>query len=463
MTKADLVENVYLKTGFSKKESAEIVEMVFDLMKNTLENGTAYLICHTGPVLGYGSVIDEFVRRLVDDAPELARIDTLPNAADIKSDIAALAADRPAMYMVDSDKGITNLHVPSDVIIDASMPAAIRSSGKMWGPDGKLHDAKMVIPDRCYAGIYQEIIQYCKDHGAFDVTTMGNVSNVGLMAQKAEEYGSHDKTFEIRADGKVTVTDDDGNVVMEHEVHEGDIWRMCQTRDLPIRDWVRLAVSRARATGAPAVFWLDPYRPHDAELIKKVERYLAEHDLEGLDIQRMSQVRAMRYSLERIIRGVILGSLIMLSIAFFLRSVSYSRLLFVIFGITSVIALSTGRLAARRMLRRSMRKGAASVRVLFVGNTGMRGRLEETFRETPGLGDDIEIERSDWILGFAGKSLDNPPAQQWKVRKDGGYFDQFTGATITPRAVVKAVHNTLLYFTTHKQEILAADGKPDHE
>ncbi len=205
-----------------------------------------------------------------------AKIANLPAAQrdEIEADLAAVYDARPQLAMVDSDKGITNLHVPSNVIIDASMPAAIRTSGQMWGPDGTLHDTKMVIPDRCYAGIYEEIMQNCKEHGAFDVTTMGNVCNVGLMAQKAEEYGSHDKTFEIAANGSVTVVDEDGNVLMEHAVSAGDIWRMCQTKDLPIRDWVKLAVTRARATGSTAIFWLDENRAHDRNLIGKVKTYL---------------------------------------------------------------------------------------------------------------------------------------------------------------------------------------------
>jgi isocitrate dehydrogenase len=234
-----------------------------------------------------------------------AKIADLPDykRGEIEADLQSVYEHRPPQAMVDSDKGITNLHVPSNVIIDASMPAAIRSSGKMWGPDGKLADAKMVIPDRCYAGIYQEVIDYCKTHGAFDVRTMGNVCNVGLMAQKAEEYGSHDKTFEIPSDGTVTVTDADGNVVMEHAVHAGDIWRMCQTKDLPIRDWVKLAVSRARATGSAAVFWLDENRAHDRNLIGLVKEYLAEHDTEGLDIRIAAPVEAMRQTLERVGAG----------------------------------------------------------------------------------------------------------------------------------------------------------------
>ena len=190
-------------------------------------------------------------------------------------------AKGPKLAMVDSDKGITNLHVPSDVIIDASMPAMIRSSGKMWGPDGKLHDTLAIIPDRCYAGVYQATIEFCIEHGAFEVSTMGSVSNVGLMAQKAEEYGSHDKTFQIEGDGSVRVVDASGNVLMETAVETGDIWRMCQTKDAPIRDWVRLAVSRAKATGVPAIFWLDSQRAHDANLIAKVNEYLKQHDTDG--------------------------------------------------------------------------------------------------------------------------------------------------------------------------------------
>jgi isocitrate dehydrogenase len=234
-----------------------------------------------------------------------AKIATLPEQQRkaIEDDIAAVYKTRPELAMVDSDKGITNLHVPSDVIIDASMPAALRSSGKMWGPDGKLHDTKAMIPDRNYAGIYQQVIDFCKKHGAFDVATMGNVSNVGLMAQKAEEYGSHDKTFEIAANGTVRVSDADGNILLEHRVEKGDIWRMCQTRDLPIRDWVRLAVKRARDTGQPAIFWLDKNRAHDANLIDKVNTYLQDHDTSGLDIQIMSPADAMAYTLKRVKAG----------------------------------------------------------------------------------------------------------------------------------------------------------------
>ena len=233
------------------------------------------------------------------------KIASLPDdkRTEIEADIQAVYQTRPELAMVNSDKGITNLHVPSDVIVDASMPAALRSSGMMWGTDGKLHDTKAMIPDRCYAGIYQEVFTFCKQHGAFDVTTMGNVSNVGLMAQKAEEYGSHDKTFEISNKGTVRVSDDMGNSLMEHPVEKGDIWRMCQTKDLPIQDWVKLAVNRARATGQPAIFWLDKKRAHDANLISKVKTYLKDHDTTGLDIQIMSPVEAIRFTLERVKAG----------------------------------------------------------------------------------------------------------------------------------------------------------------
>jgi len=210
---------------------------------------------------------------------------------------------RPELAMVNSDKGITNLHVPSDVIIDASMPAAIRSSGKMWGTDGKLHDTKAMIPDRCYAGIYQATIDFCKKNGAFDPANMGSVSNVGLMAQKAEEYGSHDKTFEIPADGNVRVTDTSGAILLEHTVEKGDVWRMCQTKDIPVQDWVKLAVTRARLTGQTAIFWLDENRAHDIKLIAKVERYLKDHDTSGLDIQIMSPFAATEFTLARVKAG----------------------------------------------------------------------------------------------------------------------------------------------------------------
>ncbi|MES9964205.1 MAG: NADP-dependent isocitrate dehydrogenase [Candidatus Sedimenticola sp. 20ELBAFRAG] len=234
-----------------------------------------------------------------------AKISGLPDdkRSEVEADIQAVYESRPELAMVNSDKGITNLHVPSDVIIDASMPAALRSSGQMWGPDGKLHDTKAMIPDRSYAGIYQEVFTFCKKHGAFDVSTMGNVSNVGLMAQKAEEYGSHDKTFQIPTDGTVCVLDHAGNTLLEHKVEQGDIWRMCQTRDLPIRDWVKLAVNRARLTGNTTIFWLDENRAHDRNLIEKARRYLQDHDTSGLDIQILSPVEAIRATLQRVKDG----------------------------------------------------------------------------------------------------------------------------------------------------------------
>ena len=234
-----------------------------------------------------------------------AKIKTLPadQQAAIEADIQALYSKQPPLAMVNSDKGITNLHVPSDVIVDASMPAMIRDSGKMWGADGKLQDTVAMIPDRCYAGVYQAVIEDCKQHGAFNPATMGTVPNVGLMAQAAEEYGSHDKTFQIAADGVVRVTDEAGNVVLEHAVETGDIWRMCQVKDAPIQDWVKLAVNRARASSTPAVFWLDSGRAHDRQLIEKVNRYLKDHDTSGLDIRIMTPVEATKFSLERIRAG----------------------------------------------------------------------------------------------------------------------------------------------------------------
>lgn len=234
-----------------------------------------------------------------------AKIENLPadKKAEVEADIQAVYQSRPRLAMVDSDKGITNLHVPNDVIIDASMPAAIRASGKMWGVDGKMHDTKALIPDRCYADVFQQTIDFCKKNGAFDVATMGNVSNVGLMAQKAEEYGSHDKTFILKESGRVKVLDSAKNVLIEHSVEKGDIWRMCQTKDAPIQDWVKLAVNRAKATGQPAIFWLDEKRGHDANLIKIVNNCLKDHDTTGLDIQIMSPVDAVKFTLDRVKKG----------------------------------------------------------------------------------------------------------------------------------------------------------------
>jgi isocitrate dehydrogenase len=234
-----------------------------------------------------------------------AKIQSLPESerAAIEADLKAVYESRPAMAMVDSNRGITNLHVPSDIIIDASMPAALRTSGKMWAPDGELQDMKAIIPDRSYAGVYQEVIDFCRTNGAFDPSTMGSVPNVGLMAQKAEEYGSHDKTFEVAADGKIAVVDSDDNTLLEHSVAEGDIWRMCQVKDAPIQDWVRLAVSRSRLSNTPVVFWLNEERAHDSELIKKVNSYLPNHDTDGLEIHIMAPDAATRFSLDRIKQG----------------------------------------------------------------------------------------------------------------------------------------------------------------
>ena len=235
------------------------------------------------------------------------KIATLPQSKqeEIKRDLHACHEHRPELAMVDSAKGITNFHSPNDIIVDASMPAMIRNGGKMWGADGRLKDVKAVMPESTFARIYQEMINFCKWHGAFDPRTMGTVPNVGLMAQQAEEYGSHDKTFEIPEDGVANITDiNTGEVLMSQDVEEGDIWRMCQCKDAAIRDWVKLAVNRARNSGMPVVFWLDAYRPHEAQLITKVKMYLHEHNTTGLDIQIMSQVRAMRYTLERVVRGL---------------------------------------------------------------------------------------------------------------------------------------------------------------
>jgi isocitrate dehydrogenase len=256
------------------------------------KHGKLFAELGVNPNNGLGSVYD--------------KISSLPRSKreEIEEDIQACYAARPEMAMVDSVKGISNLHVPSDIIVDASMPAMIRSSGQMWGPDGKQKDTKAVMPESTYARIYQEIIDFCKTHGAFDPTTMGTIPNVGLMAKKAEEYGSHDKTFEIAEHGTMRIVSSDGTVLSEHEVETGDIWRACQTKDAPVRDWVKLAVTRARQSSTPAVFWLDPERPHDMQLQIKVKHYLLEHDIHDLDIQVMSYNEAIRWSMERQIRGL---------------------------------------------------------------------------------------------------------------------------------------------------------------
>jgi isocitrate dehydrogenase len=289
----DILFSVHLKATMMKVSDPILFGHVVEafLPKVFEEHGVALAEAGLSPTNGLGAILNG--------------LDALPDdqAKAVREAVEQGIADGPRLAMVDSDRGITNLHVPSDVIIDASMPAMIRTSGHMWGPDGEEHDTLAVIPDSSYAGVYQAVIDDCRANGAFDPATMGTVPNVGLMAQKAEEYGSHDKTFELGAAGTVTVTDSDGNVVFEHTVEPGDVWRMCQTKDVPIRDWVKLAVGRARETGVPAVFWLDEDRAHDAQLIAKVKQYLPEHDTDGLTIEIMAPAEATTYSLERIRKG----------------------------------------------------------------------------------------------------------------------------------------------------------------
>lgn len=289
----DVLFSVHLKATMMKVSDpiifGHVVKVffkdVFEKHATTLENIGA------DPNNGLGSVMNSI--SALDDNKK----------TEILADIEACYANGPDLAMVNSDKGITNLHVPSDVIIDASMPAMIRTSGRMWNKDGKPQDTKAIIPDRCYAGIYQATIDFCKANGAFDPTTMGSVSNVGLMAQKAEEYGSHDKTFEVPGNGTMKVSDSNGNTLLEHAVEEGDIWRMCQVKDAPIQDWIKLAVNRARATGNTAIFWLDETRAHDAEVIKKVNQYLPNHDTSGLDIRIMAPAAACTFSCETVKAG----------------------------------------------------------------------------------------------------------------------------------------------------------------
>ncbi|MEU3602373.1 NADP-dependent isocitrate dehydrogenase [Streptomyces sp. NPDC006798] len=287
----DVLFSVHLKATMMKVSDpivfGHVVRAFFP--KTFAEHGPALAAAGLSPNDGLGTV--------------LKGLETLPGGDAIKASFDAELAEGPALAMVDSDKGITNLHVPSDVIVDASMPAMIRTSGHMWGPDGKEADTLAVLPDSSYSGVYQAVIEDCRANGAFDPATMGSVPNVGLMAQKAEEYGSHDKTFEIAAEGTVRLVDTAGTVVLEQPVAEGDIFRACQTKDLPIQDWVKLAVTRARASSTPAVFWLDETRAHDARLIAKVGEYLAQHDTEGLEIKILSPVEATKFSLERIRRG----------------------------------------------------------------------------------------------------------------------------------------------------------------
>ncbi|HDZ3770024.1 TPA: NADP-dependent isocitrate dehydrogenase [Vibrio cholerae] len=302
--------------AFFEKEiaDAKAQDLLFSLhMKATMMKvsdpvifGHAVKVYYKAVFDKYGQLFDQLGVDVNNGLGDVyAKIQSLPEAqrAEIEAAIQAVYATQPALAMVDSDRGITNLHVPSDVIVDASMPAMIRTSGQMWGPDGKQKDTKATIPDRCYAGVYQTVIDFCKQHGAFDPTTMGSVPNVGLMAQKAEEYGSHDKTFILDAEGVVRVIDEAGKVLLEQSVEAGDIFRMCQVKDAPIQDWVKLAVTRARASNTPAVFWLDPARAHDAELIKKVNQYLPNHDTSGLEIKILSPVEATQYSLVRMKAG----------------------------------------------------------------------------------------------------------------------------------------------------------------
>ncbi|MDF7799134.1 NADP-dependent isocitrate dehydrogenase [Pontiellaceae bacterium B1224] len=294
-------------------------DFLAEQVKATKEAGTLFslhmkatMMKVSDPII-FGHCVKVFYKDVLAKYPELgvdvnngigdlySKIEGLPEEkkVEIEADLAALYESAPDLAMVDSDKGITNLHVPSDIIIDASMPAAIRASGQMWNKDGKQQDTNFIIPDRCYAGVYAETVEFCKKNGAFDPATMGTVPNVGLMAQKAEEYGSHDKTFEIPMSGTVRVLDAEGNVLISHDVEQGDIWRACQVKDAPIQDWVKLAVARARATSTPAIFWLDKNRAHDAQLIEKVNRYLKDHDTNGLDIQILAPEEATRLTLER--------------------------------------------------------------------------------------------------------------------------------------------------------------------
>jgi isocitrate dehydrogenase len=309
-----LNKNALVKFLEEQVEDAKKQDVLFSLhMKATMMKVSDPIIFGHGVKVFFKDVFEKHADALAQVGANpnngfgnvLSAIESLPaeKRDEIKADIEAVYAKNPELAMVNSDKGITNLHVPSDVIIDASMPAMIRTSGKMWGPDGQPKDTKAVIPDSSYSGVYSATIDFCKEHGAFDPRTMGTVPNVGLMAQKAEEYGSHDKTFEMTGNGHVRVTDKDGNVVLEHAVEEGDIWRMCQVKDAPIRDWVKLAVTRSRLSGMPAVFWLDKNRAHDAQLIQKVETYLKDHDTSGLEIHIMSPVEATKFTLQRMKDG----------------------------------------------------------------------------------------------------------------------------------------------------------------
>ncbi|MBR9861664.1 NADP-dependent isocitrate dehydrogenase [bacterium] len=321
LQKGEVIDTSYMSVGALQEFLAHEVENAKDLGVLFSLHMKATMMKVSDPII-FGHAVKTFFKPVFEKHASLLevldinvnngfgdllqKLNNLPEdeKALIKAEIELCYAQRPDLAMVNSDEGITNLHVPSDVIIDASMPAMIRTSGQMWDKDGKTRDTKAVIPDSSYAGIYQATIEFCKENGAFDPTTMGTVPNVGLMAQKAEEYGSHDKTFEISERGHVEVVDAEGNVLTRHEVHAGDIWRMCQVKDAPVEDWVKLAVTRARATGSPAVFWLDEERPHDAELIKKVNHYLGDHDTDGLEIHILSPERATHFTLHRVKEGL---------------------------------------------------------------------------------------------------------------------------------------------------------------
>lgn len=309
MSKAKLTEFFAQSTKAAKQEDVLLsLHLKATMMKvsDPIMFGHAVNVYYQDVLTKYADEIKQIGFDATNGIGDLyAKLDKLPadKAEAIRADMQAVYESNPKLAMVNSDKGITNLHVPSDIIIDASMPAMIRDSGKMWTPENTQADTKAMIPDRCYAGVYQATIDFCKEHGAFDPATMGTVPNVGLMAQKAEEYGSHDKTFEIPANGVVEVLNQNGDVVFTHNVEQGDIWRMCQVKDAPIRDWVKLAVNRARLSGMPAVFWLDENRAHDRELIAKVNEYLKEHDTDGLDIQIMNPIDATKHSLQRVKDG----------------------------------------------------------------------------------------------------------------------------------------------------------------
>ncbi len=374
-----------------------------------------------------------------------ARIKALPaeQQAQIEADIKAVYDVRPALAMVNSDKGITNLHVPSDVIVDASMPAMIRDSGKMWNTEGQLQDTKAVIPDRCYATIYQAVIEDCKQHGAFDPTTMGSVPNVGLMAQKAEEYGSHDKTFQAKADGVIRVVDGKGNLLLAQDVEAGDIFRMCQTKDAPIQDWVKLAVNRARASNTPALFWLDPLRAHDGVLIEKVQKYLKDHDTTGLDIRVLAPVEAMKVSLQRIRAGQdtisVTGNVLR----------DYLTDLFPIMELgTSAKMLSIVPLMNNGGLFETGAGGSAPKHVQQL--------VEENFLRWDSLGEFLALAAS---LEHLGSAYDNPKAKVLAATLDQA-TGQFLDTNKSPARKVGGIDNrgSHFYLTLYWAQALAAQS-----